>query len=135
MDVRKETTDFAADRTAGAVAVDGVGCRLPGGIASFGDLWEALGQGRDLVGEVPADRFDATRFVARQRGREGKAYTGAGGFLTDAAAFDAEELSGTGLPARVREPSGTGPLPPPRSGTPDKGTGGADAPRNHRTGA
>lgn len=73
-----------------AVAIVGVGCRLPGGIDSLDGLWEALEHERDLVGEVPADRFDAAQFVSPGGRRQGKAYTGAGGFLSDVASFDAD---------------------------------------------
>ncbi|MFC4561196.1 SDR family NAD(P)-dependent oxidoreductase [Nocardiopsis mangrovi] len=73
-----------------AVAVVGVGCRLPGGIGDLDGLWSALDEGRDLVGEVPADRFDPERFVDRTGPRPGKSYTSAGGFLDDIASFDAD---------------------------------------------
>ncbi|MGW7449998.1 SDR family NAD(P)-dependent oxidoreductase [Streptomyces sp. NPDC054787] len=73
------------------VAVVGVGVRLPGGIRSLDGLWAALAEGRDLVGEVPQDRFDAARFVSGGgRRREGRTLTAAGGFLDDIASFDAE---------------------------------------------
>ncbi|GAA2636906.1 SDR family NAD(P)-dependent oxidoreductase [Actinomadura fulvescens] len=74
----------------GAVAIVGVGCRLPGGIADLTGLWSALAQGRDLVGTVPAERFEAERFVDGSMARTGKSYTAAGGFLDDIACFDAE---------------------------------------------
>ncbi|WP_262703416.1 MULTISPECIES: polyketide synthase [Streptomyces] len=51
--------------------------------------WAALAAGRDLVGEIPADRFDARRFVDPDPRRPGKAYTAAGGFLADITGFDA----------------------------------------------
>ncbi|OEJ37041.1 hypothetical protein AR457_33960 [Streptomyces agglomeratus] len=72
-----------------AVAVVGVGLRLPGRIRTLNGLWAALEGERDLVGEVPADRFDTGAFVAADAGRAGKSYTGAGGFLDDVASFDA----------------------------------------------
>ncbi|NBF00399.1 type I polyketide synthase, partial [Nonomuraea sp. K271] len=71
-----------------AVAVIGVGCRLPGGITDMNGLWQALEQGCDLVGQVPPDRFDADRFVDEHTPRPGKSYTRAGGFLGDVAGFD-----------------------------------------------
>ncbi|MFH8624498.1 SDR family NAD(P)-dependent oxidoreductase [Streptomyces vietnamensis] len=75
----------------GAVAVVGVGVRLPGGIRSLDGLWAALAEGQDLVGEVPADRFDVTRFVSTDgRLRSGRTYSAAGGFMDDVAGFDAE---------------------------------------------
>ncbi|KUL64403.1 beta-ketoacyl synthase [Streptomyces violaceusniger] len=71
------------------IAVVGAACRLPGGIRDLDGLWEALEQGRDLVGEVPADRFDARLFTDPAVPRRGKSYTAAGGFLDDVAGFDA----------------------------------------------
>ncbi|MEV7020310.1 SDR family NAD(P)-dependent oxidoreductase [Streptomyces sp. NPDC093991] len=71
-----------------AVAVVGVSCRLPGGITHLGDLWQALCEGRDLVGEVPADRFDTARFVDAQRHRGDRSYTASGAFLEDVTGFD-----------------------------------------------
>ncbi|MEV3987569.1 SDR family NAD(P)-dependent oxidoreductase [Streptomyces sp. NPDC049837] len=73
----------------GAIAVIGVGCRLPGDINDLRGLWNALDEGRDLVREVPDDRFDVRRFVDPVTPRPGKAYTAAGGFLSDVAGFDA----------------------------------------------
>ncbi|MEU7107939.1 SDR family NAD(P)-dependent oxidoreductase [Streptomyces sp. NPDC046215] len=73
------------------MAITGVGCRLPGGLDSLGALWSALAGGRDLVGEVPPDRFDPQVFAdASAPHRPGRTYTSAGGFLPDIAGFDAE---------------------------------------------
>jgi acyl transferase domain-containing protein/NADPH:quinone reductase-like Zn-dependent oxidoreductase/acyl carrier protein len=72
-----------------AIAVVGVSCRLPGGIHDMDELWNALHDGRDLVTDMPADRFDADRFVDVDMPRTGKSYTAAGGFLTDIESFDA----------------------------------------------
>ncbi|MFF4737212.1 SDR family NAD(P)-dependent oxidoreductase [Streptomyces sp. NPDC001262] len=72
-----------------AVAVVGVGCRLPGGITDLDGLWTALREGRELVGEIPADRFDKNRFVDPGAVRPGRSRTAAGGFLDDVAGFDA----------------------------------------------
>ncbi|GHF52840.1 type I polyketide synthase [Streptomyces mashuensis] len=72
-----------------AIAVVGVACRMPGGITGMDDLWNALEEGRDLVTEMPADRFDTDRFVNTDMPRPGKTYTAAGGFLDDIAGFDA----------------------------------------------
>ncbi|MEV6776835.1 SDR family NAD(P)-dependent oxidoreductase [Streptomyces syringium] len=76
--------------TSHAVAVIGIACRLPGGITTPDDLWEALSEGRDLIGEVPADRFDAAAFLDPDPTRPGRSYTFAGGFLKDIAGFDAD---------------------------------------------
>ncbi|MFE1028973.1 SDR family NAD(P)-dependent oxidoreductase [Streptomyces sp. NPDC058818] len=70
------------------MAVVGASCRLPGSVTGLQELWEALCDSRVLVGEVPADRFDASRFVDKQRRKATKSYTSAGGFLNDVAGFD-----------------------------------------------
>lgn len=64
-------------RAGDPVAVIGLGCRLPGGISSPGELWRALLAGADVVGAVPADR---------RPWAEGPRH---GAFLTDVAGFDA----------------------------------------------
>ncbi|MEV4432886.1 SDR family NAD(P)-dependent oxidoreductase [Streptomyces sp. NPDC049555] len=81
-----QTEESATGR---AVAIVGVACRLPGGIDNLHQLWEALDEGRDLVSQVPPDRFDSERFVDTAGPRTGKSYTAAGGFLKDIAGFDA----------------------------------------------
>ncbi|MCA6092052.1 type I polyketide synthase [Streptomyces sp. SCA3-4] len=87
------------------VAVVGVGIRLPGAIRSLDGLWAALAEGRDLVGEVPGDRFDVTRFVSADgRPRSGRTYTAAGGFLDDVADFDAEFFGISPKEASVMDP-------------------------------
>ncbi|MDT9682344.1 SDR family NAD(P)-dependent oxidoreductase [Streptomyces sp. TRM76323] len=71
-------------------AIVGLGCRLPGGITDLVGLWEALVAERDLVTEVPEDRFEAARFVDTAMARPGKSYTARGGFLPGIAEFDAD---------------------------------------------
>ncbi|WP_030857757.1 type I polyketide synthase [Streptomyces sp. NRRL S-37] len=71
-----------------AVAVVGVGCRLPGGVTDLDGLWSVLRDGRDVVGEMPADRLPRDRTVDPGTVRPGRSYTAAGGFLDDVASFD-----------------------------------------------
>lgn len=39
-----------------AIAVIGIGCRLPSGIRGASELWQALREGRDAIGPIPASR-------------------------------------------------------------------------------
>ena len=72
------------------VAVIGMGCRLPGGIDSPDQLWEALLRGDDLVTEIPAGSLGRRR-VLRPRARcAGSLGVAVGAFLDDVAGFDAE---------------------------------------------
>ncbi|KAL4912325.1 hypothetical protein BDW62DRAFT_24860 [Aspergillus aurantiobrunneus] len=41
-----------------AMAIIGIGCRLPGGISSPSQLWDFLAEGRSATGEMPKSRFN-----------------------------------------------------------------------------
>ncbi|WP_329430587.1 acyltransferase domain-containing protein [Streptosporangium sp. NBC_01495] len=72
--------ELAALSSPDPVAVVAMACRYPGGVRSPEDLWRVLADGVDTVGEPPEDRgWDP---ALRERAR-------AGGFLDDAAGFDA----------------------------------------------
>ena len=72
------------------VAVIGMGCRLPGGIDSPEQLWEALLRGDDLVTEIPPDRWDADQYYDPEPGVPGRSVSKWGSFLDDVAGFDSE---------------------------------------------
>ena len=65
-------------------------CRLPGGIDSPEQLWEALLRGDDLVTEIPADRWDADEYYDPEPGVPGRSVCKWGAFLDDVAGFDSE---------------------------------------------
>ncbi|WP_059017501.1 type I polyketide synthase [Mycobacterium sp. M26] len=72
------------------VAVIGMACRLPGGITSPEQLWEALLRGDDLVTEIPRDRWDVDEYFDPEPGVPGRTVSKWGAFLDDVAGFDAE---------------------------------------------
>src|SRR6201988_1530000 len=69
------------------VAVIGMGCRLPGGINSPEQLWDALLRGDDLVTEIPPERWDADDYYDPEPGVPGRSVSRWGGFL-DISDFD-----------------------------------------------
>lgn len=72
------------------VAVIGMACRLPGGINSPEQLWDALLRGDDLVTEIPADRWDADEYYDPEPGVPGRSVSKWGAFLDDVSGFDSE---------------------------------------------
>ena len=72
------------------IAVIGMACRLPGGIDSPEQLWEALRRGDDLVTEIPPDRWDADEYYDPEPGVPGRSVSKWGAFLDDVAGFDSD---------------------------------------------
>lgn len=96
-------TAFPTD-VAEPVAVIGLGCRLPGSVTGPESFWQLLIEGRDAVGEVPADRWDADAFYDPDPHASGKMTTKWGGFVDDVAGFDADFFGITPREAQAMDP-------------------------------
>ena len=73
------------------IAIVGISCRYPGGVASPQGLWEMLVAGSDGTTEFPADRgWDIEGIFDPDPERAGATYTRRGGFLHEAGEFDPE---------------------------------------------
>ncbi|TXS57339.1 acyltransferase domain-containing protein [Streptomyces sp. t39] len=72
------------------IAIVGMACRLPGGVATPDDLWRLVDEGRDAVSGFPEDRgWDLERLFDPDPERANTSYVSEGGFLHEAGEFDA----------------------------------------------
>jgi len=71
------------------IAIVGMACRFPGGADAPQRYWELLIEGRDAIGPVPPQRWDAEASFDANPAAPGKSAVREGGFIGDVDGFDA----------------------------------------------
>jgi acyl transferase domain-containing protein/surfactin synthase thioesterase subunit/acyl carrier protein len=70
------------------IAVVGMGCRYPGNVRTPDEFWELLHSGRDVLRDIPDDRWDVDAYYDAEVPVPGKMYVRQGHFLDGIDQFD-----------------------------------------------
>jgi len=95
----------AGDTIREDIAVISMACRLPGEIYTPEDFWKVLIEARDVITEVPKDRWDADAIYDADHEARGKSYSTGGGFVQSATSFDAPFFGISPREARAVDPT------------------------------
>ncbi|MEU5980472.1 beta-ketoacyl synthase N-terminal-like domain-containing protein, partial [Streptomyces sp. NPDC047315] len=88
--LRREHRDLATAARE-PIAVVGMACRYPGGVTTPAELWQLVARGGDAITPFPRDRgWNLDELRGSDADEAGTSYVQLGGFLHDAADFDAE---------------------------------------------
>ena len=71
-----------------AIAIVGMGCRFPGNVRTPEDFWNLLKSGRDILRDIPSDRWDIDEFYNPEVPVPGKIYVRKGYYLDNIDQFD-----------------------------------------------
>lgn len=85
------------------IAVIGMACRFPQS-EDIEKYWENLQSGKDMITEVPEDRWDIEKYFSTNKQEEGKAYSKWGGFTNGIYDFAADYFKVSDIDALIMDP-------------------------------
>ncbi|TWU43963.1 Phthioceranic/hydroxyphthioceranic acid synthase [Novipirellula aureliae] len=71
-----------------SIAIIGLGCRFPGGANTPEQFWRLLRDGRCVISETPADRWNVDKFYSAGKVKPGKTNSRWGGYVDAVDGFD-----------------------------------------------
>ncbi len=95
---RREDTSLSSD-----IAIIGLAGRYPGA-RNLREFWLNLSEGKDCITEIPAERWDHSRYFDEDRNKPGKTYSKWGGFLEGVDEFDPLFFNISPREAEIMEP-------------------------------
>ncbi len=90
--------------TPSPIAIVGLAMRLPGDLQQPHDLWQALREGRDLVGSIDPARWATRELQHPSRAEPGRSITFSAGVLSDIESFDASFFGISPREAQLLDP-------------------------------
>ena len=86
------------------IAVLGMGCRLPGGVEGPDDFWDLLAEGREVIEEIPPQRWDLQRHHDPDPRRPLHQHVRRAGLVHDLDQFDPAFFGISGREAQCMDP-------------------------------
>ncbi|MGB0525384.1 MAG: type I polyketide synthase [Flammeovirgaceae bacterium] len=86
------------------IAIVGMACRFPGGIKDLKGYWDLLEGAKNVITEIPKQRWDNDYFYQEEEKKEGKINTKYGGFIDDVELFDNTYFGISPIEAKYMDP-------------------------------
>lgn len=95
--------ELKKDPTDGRIAVISIAGRMPGS-NTVEEFWENLKSGKNLIREVPENRWSVDQYYSPDKGAKNKSYTKWAGFIDNIDLFDADFFQVKDIDAQVMDP-------------------------------